>query len=259
MLKNIFDSHAHYNDSRFDEDRDKVLTALPEQGVRGVISCGDTLESSAVSQSLAEKYNYIYFTAGIHPHNAKDATSEMEDTLKEFAKHEKMVAIGEIGLDYYYDHSPRDVQIDVFRRQINLANQLDLPVVVHNRDAHQDTYDILSELKPKGVVHSYSGSIEMAERFLELGYYFGFTGVVTFKNARRPLEVVEFLPADRILVETDCPYLAPVPFRGKRSDSSMITATITKMAEIKGMEPQELLDITFDNTCRLFNIDPKSL
>lgn len=258
MLNNIFDSHAHYQDEKFDDDRHELLAELPNKGIRGIMTAGSNIPDSQKAQDLARRYPFVFFAAGVHPHDAKDATPELETQLIEFAKDPKMKAIGEIGLDYYYDYSPRELQKEVFERQIILAKQLDLPIIIHDREAHQDTYDILAKHRPKGVVHSYSGSAEMVKDFLDLGLYIGFTGVITFKNARKPLEAVAEVPLNRLVVETDCPYLAPVPYRGKRSDSSMITSTIAKMAEIKGNTPQEMLDITFENTCRLFEIDPET-
>lgn len=260
MYNNIFDTHAHYDARQFNDDRDEMLGSfLPQNGVRAIMTVGDTLASSKRAQALAAKYDYVYFGAGIHPHNAKDAKEDMEDVLRELAADKKLKAIGEIGLDYHYDHSPRDVQKKVFIRQLELAKELDLPVIVHNREAHQDTIEILQEYQPKGIVHSYSGSVETAKLILDIGMYLGFTGVITFKNARVPLEVVSYAPVDRLLLETDCPYLAPVPMRGKRSDSSMIAYTAEKMAELKEMDTQELIDITFNNACEVYKIDKSEI
>lgn len=255
MSENIFDSHAHYDDDRFDADRDQLLSKIHEEGVSYIVNAGADLPSSEKSIKLAEKYPFIYATVGVHPHEAKSVTADLEKQLTDMAKNPKVVAIGEIGLDYHYDLSPRDVQKEVFRRQLELAYKLNLPVVIHNREASGDTLDVLRNVKVhSGTVHSYSGSAEMVPELAEMGFYFGFTGVITFKNARKTVEAAAAVPMDRLLVETDCPYLAPEPFRGKRCDSSMITQIAHKLAEIKGVTPQELLDITNKNARRLYSI-----
>lgn len=259
MLHNIFDSHTHYDAGQFDEDRETLLASLPEQGVAAVMAAADTLESAARGQALAKRYPWIWCSAGIHPHEASDAPADLEAQLAELFQYEKCRAVGEIGLDYHYDFSPRDVQQEVFRRQLAFAVERDLPVIIHDREAHADTLEMLREFKPKGVVHCYSGSAEMAKELLALGLYIGFTGVVTFKGARRALEALTVIPAERLLVETDCPYMAPVPFRGKRSDSGMISHIAAVMAGVKGMEPQELLDITCCNACELYGILPETV
>lgn len=258
--KNIFDSHSHYDAEQFDSDRDELLAELPNRGVAAIMSAADSIESAVNAEKIANKYPYIYFAAGVHPHEASTAKDNLENQIKDFAKNPKMRAVGEIGLDYYYDHSPRDVQREVFIRQLQVADELDLPVIIHNREATGDTMDILREFKPKkAILHSFSSSVEIAEELLDMGFYIGFAGVITFKNAKRPVEVVKEIPVDRLLLETDAPYLAPVPMRGKRSDSSMIAYTAEKMAEIKGMDTQELIDIIFENTCNVFEINSSDI
>ncbi|MBE6775666.1 MAG: TatD family deoxyribonuclease [Ruminococcaceae bacterium] len=254
MYRNIFDTHAHYDDRRFDEDRAELLSSLFGGSVSGIINCGCDLKSSLETVALTEKYPNLYGAVGVHPHEAEETTQEDLEKIKELYKKEKIVAVGEIGLDYFYDFSPREKQIEIFRRQLVTANELNLPVIIHDRDAHEDTLTILKELKPKGVVHCFSGSAEMAREILKLGLYIGIGGAVTFKNARKPVEVVEMLPLDRLLLETDAPYMTPVPFRGKRCDSSHIAYTAEKIAEIKGMDVQELIDKCAENAKALFGI-----
>lgn len=254
MYNNIFDTHAHYDDSRFDDDREAVFEYLKKQGVTNIINCGCDLRTSLKTFEFTEKFDFIYGAVGVHPHEA-EATSE-DDLLKikELYSSDKIVAVGEIGLDYHYDFSPRNRQIKVFERQIQLSNELNLPAIIHDREAHEDTMSILKKYKPKGVVHCFSGSAEMAKEVIKLGLYIGIGGAVTFKNARKPIEAVEYIPLDRLLLETDAPYMTPVPFRGKRCDSSHIAYTAEKIAEIKKMNVQELIDICNDNAKRLFNI-----
>lgn len=254
MPMNIFDSHAHYDSEQFDSDRDMLLASLPEKGIRYILNAASDLASCAVTIALAERHDFVFGSAGIHPHEAKEAADDMETRLRSFAGHPKVRALGEMGLDYHYDFSPREKQREVFERQLILANELGLPVIVHDREAHADTMELLRKYKPRGVVHCYSGSAEMAEEILALGMYIGFTGVITFKNARRPLEALAVVPLDRLLIETDCPYMAPVPVRGKRCDSSMLPHTAGVMAAAKGIELQRLLDMTCENACRLYGI-----
>lgn len=254
MIQNIFDSHAHYDDARFDEDRSEVLAALPECGVRYVVNPACSLDGMDKILAMTEEYPYIYCAAGVHPHEAENAPGDLEAQLRQLAQLPKVVAIGEIGLDYYYDFAPRDKQMEIFSRQLALAVELELPVIVHNRDAHADTMELLKKYRPKGIVHCYSGSAEMAREIVALGMYIGFTGVVTFKNVRRALEAIDVVPLDRLLVETDCPYMAPEPFRGKRCDSTMIEQTAQKMAQIKGISVQALLNATCENAKRVYGI-----
>lgn len=254
MYKNIFDTHAHYDDERFDEDRDELLSSLFEGSVSHIIGCGCDLKSSLKTIAMADRYPKLFAAIGVHPHEAEDCTDSDLAEIKKLFSHSKVVAVGEIGLDYHYDFSPRDRQLELFTQQIKLSNELDLPVIIHDREAHEDTLNILRELRPKGVVHCFSGSREMAEEIVKLGLYIGLGGAVTFKNARRPIEVAEYLPLDRLLLETDAPYMTPVPFRGKRCDSAHIAYTAEKIAEVKGIDVQELIDICSENAKRLFGI-----
>lgn len=257
-MEYIFDSHAHYDDEAFDPDRYELMESLKEKGVCAVINCGCTPESTDLARSLAEKYDFVYFASGIHPENipAPEEDEEVFEKIREFAGHEKCVAIGEIGLDYHYeDGAPRERQIQWFEKQLILANELSLPVIVHDRDSHGDILELLKKHRPKGVVHCFSGSPEMAREVLKLGMYIGLGGAVTFKNAKKPVRVAQGLPLDRLLLETDCPYMAPVPFRGKRCDSSMITLTAEKIAEIKGLTTDEILKAGRENACSLFGVN----
>jgi TatD DNase family protein len=250
---NIFDSHAHYDDPAFDTDRAQLLAALPAMGVGRVIDCGADLASSLRAAELAAQYPYFYAAAGIHPEEAHDLPADWQEQLKKLLALPKMVAVGEIGLDYHFDgNPPRETQRDVFEKQILLANELGLPIIVHDRDAHGDTMELLRKHRPRGVVHCFSGSAEMAKEVLRLGMEIGLGGAVTFKNARVPVEVAKMVPPDRLLLETDCPYMAPVPFRGKRNDSSLIAYTAERIAEIRGEDAQELIDRAARNAERLF-------
>ena len=254
MYKNIFDSHAHYTDKAFNDDRENMLGSLRESGICGVINCGADIESSVFSVELANKYNYIYAACGIHPEEADKIPENYIEILKNLARNEKCVAIGEIGLDYYWRQDNKEKQKELFENQIFLSKELDLPIIVHDREAHGDTLEILKKHKPKGVLHCFSGSAEMAKEVLKLGMYIGLGGALTFKNARKAVEVAELLPSDRLLLETDCPYMDPVPFRGKRNYSGYIPYIAEKVAEIKGIDPQTVLDITSENAKNLFDL-----
>lgn len=252
----IFDSHAHYDATAFDEDRDALLSSLPANGVVGVINCADCADSAARCKVLCAQYPFVYMAAGIHPEQAAavDPTT-LEATLVPYLQYEKTVAVGEIGLDYYWeDACPRDQQLAVFEKQLQIAGAYDLPVIVHDREAHADTVALLRQYRPRGVVHCFSGSVETMKEILALGMYIGLGGVVTFKNARVPLEVASAVPLDRLLLETDAPYMAPVPFRGKRCDSSLIPYAAEKIAALRGMETAEILRMTAQNTRQLFGI-----
>ena len=252
----IFDSHAHYDAEQFDDDRDAVLTALPAQGVCAVIQCATDPESIKKSLKMAEQYPYIRVAVGIHPEFVSQATPEWLDAVRSAAAHPLVCAIGEIGLDYYWEeNAPREVQVDWCRRQIELAMELDLPVIFHDREAHEDTFHLLREYRPRGVVHCFSGSAEMARQLTDLGLYIGLGGAATFKNARKPIEVAESIPLDRLLLEPDAPYMAPVPLRGKRCDSAMIAHTAARIAEVRGMSVDALLDATRANANRLFGLE----
>ena len=251
----FFDSHAHLNDERFDEDREELISSFNQNGICNVVNIGADLKTSRESIELAEKYDFIYASVGVHPHDVEDMTDADIDTLAEMSKHEKVVAIGEIGLDYYYDNSPRELQRKWFRAQMELANKLDLPVIIHSRDAMGDTLEILKDCPVKaGVVHCYSGSVESAKEILKLGYYISFAGPVTFKNAKGLTEVAKIVPLDKILIETDSPYLAPEPYRGKRNSSLYVPEVAKKIAELKGITVEEVAKATMENTKRLFEI-----
>lgn len=255
MLEGIFDSHAHYDDDAFDSDREELISSLSSHGVCAVLNASSDRDSSRNSVELAKKYPFFYCGVGVHPHEADSYQNVIQEELRDFCQLEKTVAIGEIGLDYHYDLSPRDVQKTVFRSQMKLAEELSMPVIIHSREATQDTLEILREFPSvTGVVHCFSGSAETAKELLTMGYYIGFTGVVTFKNARKALEAADVVPLDRLLIETDCPYMAPVPCRGKRCDSTLLPYTVEKLAQVKGITAQELVDAARKNTCRLFRI-----
>ena len=252
----IFDSHAHYDAEQFDADRDAVLAALPSQGVCAIIQCATDPESIKKSLKMAETYPYIRVAVGIHPEFVSAATLDWLDAVRQAAAHPSVCAIGEIGLDYYWEeNAPREVQVDWCRRQIELAMELDLPVIFHDREAHEDTFNLMREYRPRGVVHCFSGSAEMARQVTDLGLYVGLGGAATFKNARKPIEVAQSIPLDRLLLETDAPYMAPVPLRGKRCDSSMIAHTAACIAAARGISVDALLDATRQNANRLFSLN----
>lgn len=246
----IFDTHSHYTDEQF-SDRDELLTKLnSEKNVSEIITCGTDIESSKESISLAEKFPFVYAAVGFHPEELTRCDTNIP-ALRQLIT-DKVVAIGEIGLDYYWNKENKEKQKEGFISQIKLAQELNLPVIVHDREAHGDTLEILKAYKPKGVLHCYSGSVEMAKEIIKLGMYIGIGGVITFKNAKNLPEVVETLPLDRILLETDAPYLAPVPFRSKRNDSSLIPYIAEKIGDIKGISKEEILKITRENAYNLF-------
>lgn len=255
MYKNIFDSHAHYDDRAFDEDRGALLTALPQKGVCGIISCGCDIASIETNLRLAEEYDFLYFAAGFHPENLAGVSLSDTEKIKPYLKHEKCIAVGEIGLDYHYMAVPKDVQKAIFEAQLAIAAEFDLPVIVHDREAHGDTLESLKKYKPRGVLHCFSGSMESAKEILKLGMYIGVGGSSTFKNAKKTLEVAAEIPIERLLLETDCPYLAPVPFRGKRNDSSLIAYIAENLAAARNLPAQEILDIAARNTKQLFGIE----
>ena len=252
----IFDTHAHYDDSRFDGDRDAVLAALPEAGVELVLDPGCDLPSSRAAAALAERYGHVYAAAGIHPENCAGFQDADLAALRQLLAQPKVAAIGEIGLDYYWaENPPRDFQQMVFRKQLALAEELDLPVIVHDREAHGDSLSIIREFPAvTGVFHCFSGSPEMAEELLKQGWYLGFDGPITYKNARRAPEVAAITPLERMVVETDAPYLSPVPVRGRRNDSRYLPHVIAKLAEWKGVTPEEMTRITCENGKRLFRL-----
>lgn len=252
----LFDTHAHMDDHAFDADRESLLSALPEQGIGLLMNPGCSLSSSRNASALSERYAYIYAAAGSHP----DAADEVDETvLGEYKAlcqtNPKIKAIGEIGLDYHYEDIPRDIQCRAFRLQMELARELNLPVIVHEREAHEDGMKIVSEFpEVTGVFHCYSGSPEMARQLISRGWYIGFTGVLTFKNARKAIEVARAIPLDRIVLETDCPYMAPEPFRGKRNDPGRLYRMAEKLAEIRGVSVEEIHNVTMENGKRLYRI-----
>lgn len=251
----IFESHAHYDDPKFYQDREAIFKEFPDAGIQYVINIGADMRSSRISIELAKKYAFVYAAVGVHPHEVKDMKEEDLETLLHYTAYDKVVAIGEIGLDYHYDYSPRSVQKLWFREQLQLAKELELPVIIHSREAAQDTYDLImeTELSPrKGVIHCYSGSVEMAKDYVKHGFYIGIGGVVTFPKAQTIKEVVKAIPLDHLLIETDAPYLAPVPHRGKRNDSRYLTHIIEAIAEIKGITPEEVEQVTYENGKKLF-------
>ena len=253
----IFDTHAHYDADQFASDREAVLTALPAAGVGLVVDPGCDVASSREAVALAERFDHVYAAVGIHPEDCAGCTDADFDAIRELCRREKVVAVGEIGLDYYWkENPPRDFQEQVFRRQIELALELDLPVIIHDREAHGDSLRIVLDYPGlRGVFHCFSGSPEMAQELLKRGWYLGFDGPITYKNAKRAPEVAAITPMDRIVIETDAPYMAPVPFRGKRNDSRLLPYVVEKLAEWKGVTPVELTDITWKNVKRLFGLE----
>ena len=253
----LFDAHAHYDARRFDSDRHELLASMEQNGVGRILNAGCDLESSRMAMELAHQYNFIYAAVGSHPDDADHVDGALVDTYRELAKDNKVVAIGEIGLDYYYEDVPREQQKKAFRMQMELARELNLPVIVHERDAHGDGLEIVKDFPDvTGVFHCYSGSLEMARELVKLGWYVGFTGVLTFKNARKALEVAENVPLHRIVLETDCPYMAPEPYRGKRCDSTMLPRMAEKLAQLRDKTVEEIEQITWENGCRLFRLEP---
>lgn len=253
----IFETHAHYDDEQFDADRDELLCDLPKQGISPVINVGASIASTRKTLELAGKYPYVYAAVGIHPEDAKDLNDGTYGWLEELAQQEKVVAIGEIGLDYHWEKEPdaRAYQRLWFVRQLALAQEAGLPVIIHSRDAAEDTMRIMEAAQDDGitgVIHCYSYSAEMAQQYVEMGYYIGVGGVVTFPNAKKLVETVETVPLSHILLETDCPYMAPVPHRGERNDSRYIPHVIDRIAEIKGVSPEEVEKTTRENAFRLF-------
>ena len=251
----LFETHAHMNDRAFDYDRDTLLQDLPRQGVGLVMNPGCNLEDSRLSVALAEKYPFIYAAVGSHPDSADEVNEAVIEEYRKLCRHEKVRAIGEIGLDYHYEDIPREIQKKAFIMQMELAKETGLPVIVHERDAHEDGMAIVKAFpEVTGVFHCYSGSAEMARQLVDMGWYIGFTGVLTFKNARKAIETAESIPLERIVLETDCPYMAPEPFRGKRNHPGYLYRMAEKLAEIRGMPVDEIQAITTENGKRLYRI-----
>ena len=265
----IFDTHAHYDDEQFDIDRDSLLLSMKENGIGTIVNIGANLASSKTTLELAHKYDFIYAAVGVHPSDSAELSDDNFDRIRQMSADEKCVAIGEIGLDYYWEDNPeRDIQKKWFRAQLDLAKELNLPVVIHSRDAAEDTLNILTEYFPgrrsgeedakemcPGVMHCYSYSLETAEQLMKTGLYFGIGGVVTYKNAKKLVRAVEAIPIERIVLETDCPYLTPTPKRGERNYSGYLIHVIEKLAEIKGLTPDKVADITWENAKRLYRLE----
>lgn len=236
-----FESHAHYDDKQFNKDRQTLLECLPQYGVDVVINSGSDLESSYVGKQLSEQYDYIYFAAGVHPHELYHMSEKTIQEIRQLAEHKKCVAIGEIGLDYHYDTFPKQTQKYWFEKQLSLAKLLHIPVIIHSREASQDCFDIIKKSGvEKGVIHCYSGSVEMAEEYVKMGFMIGIGGVLTYSNAKKLTEVAKKISLEHILIETDSPYLSPVPYRGKRNDSRNLEFVVKKLSEIKGLTPLEI-------------------
>ena len=252
----FFDTHAHYDDAQFDEDRDAVLRAMQAGRVGRIVNPGCTVETSRTAVKLAETYPFLYAAVGLHPENCGGAGEDELFAIEALAAHPRVVAIGEVGLDYYWEENPpREEQREILARQMALAEKLDLPIVIHDRDAHGDCMDMVRAFPGvRGEFHCYSGSVEDAKVLLDKGWYLGFGGSLTFKNARKAPEVVTYMPLDRLLLETDSPYLAPVPHRGKRNDSRFLPLVAEKIAALKGISPDEVERTTYENACRFFDI-----
>lgn len=253
----IFESHAHYEDKRFDEDREELLTTFPSKGIDFVINVSSDLETIKKTIELTEKYDFIYGSVGIHPERANELNEEALFWMKEMANNSKIVAIGEIGLDYYWDEPERSIQKEAFERQLYLAKELSMPLIIHSRDAAKDTIDIMNDCKAEevsGVIHCFSYGKEMAREFLNKGYYIGIGGVVTFRNGKKLREVVEYIPLESILIETDCPYMSPEPHRGTRNSSLNLTYIAQEIAKIKGISYDKVLEITKENGKNMYRI-----
>ncbi len=256
----LFDTHAHYDDAKFDPDRDELLGEIRGCGVDYIVDVGCSFDSVPKAAALAEKYDFIFCTAGFHPNDAQAAEDDPNslEFLRRYLVHPKNVALGEIGLDYYWQDVSRDIQKKWFEKQLELAEEMSKPVIIHDRDAHGDCMDIIRRHPNiKGVFHSYSGSPEMAEELIKRGWYISFSGVLTFKNAAKLPEVAKIVPEDKMLIETDCPYLAPVPHRGKRNNSSLMAHTADKLAEIRGISVEDVRRITTENAIRFYNLGNK--
>ena len=251
----LFDTHAHLNDRAFQEDRDALIAGLPQQGVGLIMNPGCNLEDSRLSVELAEKYPFVYAAVGSHPDSADEVNEEIIEQYRRLCRHEKVKAIGEIGLDYHYEDIPREIQKKAFVMQMELARETGLPVIIHERDAHDDGMQIVKDFpQVTGVFHCYSGSAEMARQLVDLGWYIGFTGVLTFKNARKAVETAQSIPLERIVLETDCPYMAPEPFRGKRNHPGYLYRMAEKLGELRGLSVEEIHAITTENGKRLYHI-----
>lgn len=253
----MIDSHAHYDDDKYDLDRDEILRKCADEGVTHIINAGCDIESSISSIALAAKYPFVYAAVGVHPHEASSCDENTIQALNDLSRENKVVAIGEIGLDYHYDFSPREVQRELFAKQIALARSLQLPIIIHDRESHRDVLDIVKAEKgyeAGGVFHCFSGSREMAREVLDMGFRIGIGGALTFKNAHKPIEVVKYTPLDMLLVETDCPYMTPEPYRGQRNWSGLIRRVLSKIAEIKEIDEPVAEEATANNAIHLFKL-----
>ncbi len=251
----LFDTHAHYDDEQFDADREAILSAMPDNGISLIVNASSNLASAEAGLKIADRYPFVYAAVGVHPHDARTMDGSTINRLEELLGHPKAVAVGEIGLDYHYDHSPRDVQKQRFREQLELAERMKMPVVIHEREATRDVLEILGDYPDvTGVFHCYSGSWETAKLLLDRGWYLSFTGVITFKSARRSHEVIEKMPRDRIMIETDCPYLAPEPVRGHRNSSLNLRYVAEKLGALLGLPFEESAALTMENGRRFFGI-----
>lgn len=250
-----FESHAHYDDKKFDEDRDELLENLKQNDVDYIINVGADMKSSLISIELSHKYSFVYAAVGIHPHDAQNMKDTDIKTLKDYCNDKKVVAIGEIGLDYYYDFSPRQLQRNCFKKQLELCEVVNKPVIIHSRDASQECFDMIKKSNVRnGVIHAFSGSVEMAKAYIDMGFYIGIGGIITFKNARKLIEVVENISIENILIETDSPYLSPVPNRGTRNNSQNLKFIAEKIGQIKQLEPKIVAQKTKNNALSLFGI-----
>lgn len=253
----IIDTHAHYDDEAFSEDREIVLQKLKQSGIDLVVNVGASMETSKNTVELCERHDFVYGAVGVHPNEVKDLTEDSIEQIKEYTKLPKIVAVGEIGLDYYWDEPEREIQKIWFSRQLDLAKEVSLPVIIHSRDAARDTWDILNSTEYRqvgGVIHCFSYGVEMARNYLGLGYFLGIGGVVTFKNAKKLKEVVAYAPLDQLVLETDCPYLSPEPNRGKRNSSLNLPYVVAQIAELKQVSEEEVIRITNENAKRLYRL-----
>jgi TatD DNase family protein len=256
----LFDTHAHFDSRQFNEDRDELLSSLPSQGISLIVNPGCDIPTSRMAVEIAERHPFVYAAVGFHPEETPNAELSDLEEIRRLAAHEKVVAIGEIGLDYYWvkDEEGRKKEQEFFRAQMAMAEELNLPVIVHDREAHGDTLAIVKEFpNVRGVFHCYSGSVEMAQELVKIGWILSFTGVLTYHNARKAVEVAEAIPLEHLMIETDSPYMAPVPYRGKRNHSGYVRYVCEKLAEIKGISVEECAEITLKNGCRFFGISPQ--
>lgn len=254
----IFDSHAHYDDTQFDEDRMDVLSHLKDAGVEKVVNISNGWDDLLKTLELIKQVPFLYGTVGIHPCKVSELNDERMERMRDFCSGDKIVAVGEIGLDYYWMSDPKEVQKEWFIRQLRLAKEVNLPVVIHSRDASQDTFDIMKAEHAGttgGVIHCYSGSVEMAREYVKMGYFLGIGGVVTFKNSKTLKKVAAEIPLEHIVIETDCPYLAPTPYRGKRNSSAYLPMVVEEIARLRGISPEEVERVTYENALRLYSID----